>query len=540
MGLEGSCSDESIEHDDVTSWQHERDKHDQERRLEGNVHWIPVAIGEELRFKNDFSAFGKNEAIYFFFGGIPEVRADELKPEPWDASGSLASYAAGSQIAAYRDFKRSEGRERRGRKKEGQVEVEFGLPAPPSNIAPLRDELNLELSIDPKVYKAMLRLVRDETSVFSRWGAGAEGRGQWQKVPIATKVKISEGMLPAELLDRDDEVESCRADEKVVEVKTSYEMARATVNAHPALARALAKLLAAGHKDKVRELMIQSIPRVVEKFEQVTGRKVVGLSIHWDSDLPHWNLWHSGLEKVIFRKGKGADRVRYRRTAMNLNSSGPGLRAWRRSQLAHERLGKPTCPSTMNEISKAEKKAMEDQGRMPGDWQINDAADAVLEELLLAGGYKDLVDEGFFEFVSNEENRYEAGLAGKVSRLEKMAAKSLNRSVEEIAERDVELEGLKASVPVDGAVRKLVAEFFMELAKKPRLLKFLRKVPVLRHLFQSLADLLKVDLKFDSPEISPLEQETVIEHVAEVPVENSVEASVSRGRKGKNDQGMEI
>ena len=53
MSLEGSCSDESIEHDVVSSWQHERDKRSQERRLEGNVYWIPVPIGEELKFKND-------------------------------------------------------------------------------------------------------------------------------------------------------------------------------------------------------------------------------------------------------------------------------------------------------------------------------------------------------------------------------------------------------------------------------------------------------------------------------------------------------
>ena len=371
-------------------------------------------------------------------------------------------------------------------------------------------------------------MVRDETLVFSRWGAGAEGRGQWQKVPIATKVKISEGMLPAELLDRDDEVEGCREDEKVVEVKTSYEMARATINAHPALARALAKLLAAGQKDKVRELMVESIPRVVAKFEEVTGRKVVGLSIHWDSDLPHWNLWHSGLEKVIFKKGKGADRVRYRRTAMNLNSSGPGVRAWRRSQLALERLGKPTCPSTMNEISKAEKRAMEDQGRLPGDWQINDASDKVLEELLLEGGYKDLVDEGFSDFVENEEKRYQAGLAGKVSRLEKMAAKSLNRSVEEIAERDVELADFKAAAPVDGAVRKLVTEFLLELVKKPRLLKLLNKVPVLRNLFQSLAALFKIDLKFSSPE--------VFEPIANSPLDDLMAESVTVFQEVKNDK----
>ena len=274
-----------------------------------DVDWIGIPTGGEFKFENDFSAFGKDEAVYFVFGGIPVVRADELKPEPWDASGTMASYSTGSQIAAYREFKRGQGRERRGRKADGKAE--FGPEAPPSDVVPVRDDLDLRSSLDPKTYKALLRMVRDETSKYHCWGSGAEGRGQWKKVPIATKVKITEGMLPAELLDRDEEVDGCQADEKVVEVKTAHEMARATVNAHPALARALAKLLAAGQKDKVRELMVQSIPRVVSKFEDVTGRKVVGLSIHWDADLPHWNLWHTGLEKVIFKKGKGKERERY-------------------------------------------------------------------------------------------------------------------------------------------------------------------------------------------------------------------------------------
>ncbi|MFN9822065.1 MAG: hypothetical protein ACK56K_15390, partial [Akkermansiaceae bacterium] len=179
-------------------------------------------------------------------------------------------------------------------------------------------------------------------------------------------------MLPADLLDRDDTIEGLDAGEPIVVVKTAHEMERYTVNSHPALARAMAKLLASGKKDKVRELMKQAMPRVIRKFEEVTGRKVVGASIHWDSDLPHWNLWHTGLERVTFKNGKGKERERYRRTAMNMCSSGPGLRAWRRSQLALERMGKPTCPATKNELLKAEKKAMEDQGRLPGDWQCND------------------------------------------------------------------------------------------------------------------------------------------------------------------------
>lgn len=543
MGLAGSCSDESIDHDHVASWQHERDRRAQDRRKQ--VDWIGIPSGGEFAFENDFSAFGKDEAVYFFFGGIPEVRADELRPEPWDASGTMASYSAGSQIAAYREFKRGLRRERQG-PKGGQDESKLGPEAPPADVAPPRKELSME-PIDPKIYKAMLRMVRDETQVYSCWGAGAKGRGQWKKVPVATTVRMVEGNLPADLLDRDDEIKGCGADEvtgedgKVIELKTAHEMARATINSHPALARAMAKLVAEGRKEKVRDLMIKSALRIIETFEKVTGRKVVGLSIHWDSDLPHWNLWHTGLEKVIFKKGEGKDRVRYRRTAMNLNSSGPGLRAWRRSQLAFVRLGKPTCVPTMTDLEKAEKRAMEDQGRLPGDWVLNAVADEVLEALLVEGGFKNVVDEGFAEFVENEEKRYAAGLAGKVSRMEKQTLATQIRSLQEIADqRGVELEELKASSPVDGAIKKLVTEFFIELAQKPRLLKLLKKVPVLRNLFQSLADLLKVDLKFDSPEASPLVKKEVFGHAAEVPTENSVAASVSKGKKDKDDQGMEI
>lgn len=502
MGLKGSCSDESFEHDHVASWQHERDKRAQQQRLEGNVQWIPILMSEDLKFHNDFSAFGNDEALYFCFGGIPEVRAADLEPKAWDASGSLASYAAGSQIAAYREFRRSNERQRRGRKKKGQIEAEFGPPAPQVEIAPLRDALNLE-PIDPKTYKAMLRMVRDETLHYHCWGTGGGGRGQWKKVPTATKIKISEGILPAELLDCDDGTEGIMQTEPISELKTAYEMERMTVNTHPALARALVKLLAAGHKDKVRELMIQSIPQIVRKFEEVTGRKVVGLSIHWDSDLPHWNLWHTGLERVIYNKGKGADRTRYRRTAINLNSSGPGLRAWRRAQLALERLGKPTCPATIIELNKAEQKAMEDQGRLPGDWQINDAADAVLEELLSQSGYKNLVDQGFSEYVENEEKRYEAGLAGKVSRMERHAMAAQIRILQVIAnERGAELEASKDAAEANGVIRHLVTEFLVYLSQQPWLLEPLKKVPVIKDILLKLALFLNVQLELSPPDVA--------------------------------------
>lgn len=207
---------------------------------------------------------------------------------------------------------------------------------------------------------------------------------------------------------------------------------------------------------------------------------------------------------------------------MNLNSSGPGLRAWRRSQRALERMGKPTCPATMNELSKAETKAMADQGRLPGDWQINDAADAVLEELLLEAGYKDLIEQGFSEFVENEEKRYAAGLAGKVSRMERQTMAAQIRSLQAIAdERGAELEAFRDAAKVDGVIKRLVVELLDFLRQQPRLLRILNKVPVLREITRNLARFSGVQLDFSSRDDS---KEKVSEVVAD---------AVAPGSKGK-------
>ena len=523
MSTEGSCSDESIEHDDVSSWQHARDK--RELSLRKGTDWIGIPSGGEFEFENNFSAFSKEESLYFFFGGIPEVRAEEFWGDEWDKSGTMASYSAGSKIADYREFKRSQNRPRRGRKV-GATE-ELGPPAPPSEMTPLARDLVLD-PIDPKTYKAFLRSVRDETDKYHSVGRGAEGRRQWKTNPIATKVKLVEGGLTADLLDDEEHLFGHEPDlaagpkAKVVEVKTAFEMARATINSNPGLARAMKKLVDAGKKNEVREMMIKSIPRIIRAFEQETGRRVVGLSIHWDSNLPHWNLWHTGLERVLFKKGKGADRVRYRRTAMNLNSSGPGLRAWRRSMQAFDRLGKPNCVPTMTELVKAQKKAMEDQGRLPGDWMINDAADSVLEELLVEGGFKEVVDEGFSEFVANEEKRYAAGVAGKVSRMEKEVLATELRDLQKlVTAHGIELDELKAAASVGSAIQKLFNELLVMLKKHPRVLAVLRKPTVLRDFFQNLADLLKVDVN-----LVPKKMEKAVIPVIAVLAEATVGAPV--------------
>lgn len=130
--------------------------------------------------------------------------------------------------------------------------------------------------------------------------------------------------------------------------------------------------------------------------------------------MPRWNIWHSGAERVIFPVGK-KERVRYRRTALDLNLSG-NLLAWHRTKLAFERLGKDfraLSSRTVKELEKGLKRAMDRQGRPPGDWTINEKADSLLEAALRDLGKVAEVDAGFREFVENEEKRYRDGVAGR-------------------------------------------------------------------------------------------------------------------------------
>jgi hypothetical protein len=170
----------------------------------------------------------------------------------------------------------------------------------------------------------------------------------------------------------------------------------------------------------------------------------------------------------------------------------------------------------MNELSKAEKKAQEEQGRLPGDWQVNDAADSVLEELLVEAGFKDLVDQGFSEYVENEEKRYEAGLAGKVSRMDKQALASQIRSLQAMAdERGVELEALKDAARVDGVIKRLATDLLVFLQLHPRFFRAAKKVPVLRSTLENLARFLDMKMDFSSPNVSKV-SEVVADTVAPV------------------------
>jgi len=434
------------------------------------------------------------------------------------------------------------------------------------------------------VYRASLLLVRNATQTIKRWGSGEEGRGQWKPAPVSQRTVLVEGEELAELLDSASgslKYTVAKSGKPADEIKklggtlwetkkmlVRYDLRRFTVNTHPALARAMALLLADGKKGEVMKMMEDSLPAIIREVERVTGRRVVGASIHWDANLPHWNLWHSGLERVLFKKGKGKDRLRYRRTAMNLGSSGPGLRAWRRAQLAFERLGRSFCPFTAEQLHKEERKKLESQGRMPGDWTINAAADAVLEELLTDGSFEKQVAEGFEQFVNNEENRYSAGMAGRLARedreglaqeirkLQELAdergvelaklkadagiagrvaqvnSEGLTKEIQDLQElagkREAELTGFKAAAPVNRKIRKLVTDFLVMVAALPHVMATLKRVSVLRELFASLAPLVGVKLDLDPVDIpAAATPVTVVLGVAKASVEKAADGKKS-------------
>ena len=103
MALDGGSADKQIGHDNSASKVHMEDK---VKFGERQCDWIGIPKDREFAFKNDFSAIHPKEAPFFICGDIPEVRVDGIAPEAWDASGTMASFSAGSEVAALRDFKR--------------------------------------------------------------------------------------------------------------------------------------------------------------------------------------------------------------------------------------------------------------------------------------------------------------------------------------------------------------------------------------------------------------------------------------------------
>ena len=285
MALDGGSADKQIGHDDSASKVHMEDK---VKFGERQCDWIGIPKDREFAFKNDFSAIHPKEAPFFICGDIPEVRVDGIAPEAWDASGTMASFSAGSEVAALRDYKREKGLRRRG--PDGvddteELEVGDKLPPPAPPASPGPRELLLQ-KVGWSVYRTALLAVRNATQTIKRWGSGEKGRGQWKPAPVSQTTMLVEGEELAEILDSGSAGLKCSdlkagksAEEMSLKGGTAWEkekllvrfdLRRFTVNSHPALARAMAKLLADGKKGEVMKMMEDSLPRIIREFEHVT------------------------------------------------------------------------------------------------------------------------------------------------------------------------------------------------------------------------------------------------------------------------------
>jgi hypothetical protein len=452
MGLSGGSSEASIEHDVVESWRHELDKRALGQRKKGD--WILVPRLLEHEFLNDFSSIEKTEALYFRGAEIPTIPSKAVEPEPWDESGTFASFSAGSGAAELRDFFRTQKRRARGRKAKDGPKRELLEPPPGDPMAP-----PVLTRTSPLEHLQWLRAIRNDSRIYHRWGTGADRRPQWKPTPATTRTKSIEGDSdPGDLdviiqrIEGDPAAVPKVAARKKRVVRSDSDLRRYTVNTHPALARALYKMVVNGEKKQVIAVMEELAPGVATKFQEITGRQCVALSVHFDSNMPHWNIWHSGVERVIFPVGK-KERVRYRRTALDLNSSG-NLLAWHRTRLAFERLGqdfRALSSRTVEELEKGLKRAMDRQDRPPGDWTINEEADLLLEAALRGRGKAAEVEAGFKEFVENEEKRYRDGVAGRGPK----EARKLSVLLRDHESADDAIKRLKRADEIEAIEKKL-------------------------------------------------------------------------------------
>jgi hypothetical protein len=306
-----------------------------------------------------------------FFAGldIPEVRAEGMAMESWDKSGTLASFSAGSEVAAV-------WQSRRFQRDSGKL-----FESLPSTHQSTSSELQLSklVAMNHAAFVLSLARLRDEVKIYHQWATGENQRQFWKKRPVSNRAERSD-------------------------------LARYTVTCHPALARAMARILEMpGGKTRILKHMADAAADVIAEFQRVTGRMVLGLALDFSNGSPTWRLWHSGVERVIYKAGGSCDQIRYRRTALNLNAGGSRLMNWNRVRRSFQRVGMDfveTCRWTLREYEEAYLKCWMRQGRRPGDWVIHETADMALERILLNDGWRDLVDASFMDFVVYEKMRY--------------------------------------------------------------------------------------------------------------------------------------
>lgn len=276
MGLSGGSSDAAIEHDVVESWRHELDKQALANRKKGE--WIFVPRELEHEFTNDFCLIGKTEALYFKGAGIPTIRVKDITPESWDEAGTIASFPAGSGAVALREFFRSKQRRTRGRKAKDGTKRELPEPPPGDPMAP-----PVLTRANPLEHLKWLRAIRNDSQTYHRWGTGADRRPQWKPTLASTRTKAIEG--DAEPVDLDAAIARIEGDSSAVPqatrgkkriVRSDSDLRRCRVNSHPALARALSKMVADGEKKQVIAVMEELAPGVAGKFQEITARQCMG------------------------------------------------------------------------------------------------------------------------------------------------------------------------------------------------------------------------------------------------------------------------
>lgn len=377
----------SLQHDDVSSHLHQKNHLALPRwKL---VKWVGIAQSDAHEVIAAAPVISV-DSLYFAGLQIPEVKIHNLVPVPWDASGTLASFSQNSQVAALREFRGTPG---------GKVSLAKSNDSEDSSSAGLTE-------VNQAAFVLCLAKIRDEATNHHRWTAGRNGKMLWKKVSVRATGKASRkpsasfGFCPKEWKGR--------------QVCSRSDLQRYTVTCHPALARALSLILDQPNgQQMIRRYMANTAVEIVGEIQKVTGRMVLGLSTDFDSNLASWKLWHCGTEKVIYQvNNSGRSGTRYRRTRMNLNSTGSGVLRWHRARLTFERFGmdfSKICKWTQKTLDRCEAKCLERQGRKPGDWVVGEVADTVLERLMADDGWHDLVKASYMGFIEHEKMKYEEG-----------------------------------------------------------------------------------------------------------------------------------
>lgn len=465
MSLLGDASIRALLHDLIETEVHRRDREYFKNTSDGV--WLRVPRDISLDFINIFPSELSTRGDYLLAPEVCLVRHDG-PPEEWDIAGTMASFSAGSEVAKLRRHQKAKTEEKakNGRK----------LPPPPDRLRKGGYSKVKFKEVKPEDYFIRLLVEKRTSYQYHSRGSGAGGRLQWKPYPVRTTTKQNthddidgDAYLESfeKILQSFGKGEALRSDVAhpgKTKPTPKGNLRRYTVNSNPAHARAILIALQAGyHPEEMRQLFKNLAGELAGKFEQITGRRIIGTSIHWDSNLPHFNFWHTGIEPVEYSVEKRV-KMRYRRTAWNLNSSG-GMIAWERLDRALMEEGglASLSPSTKAELDRAIARCLQRQGREPGDLALNRFVDAKIELELLRMGLEREINQGLVEWINNERNRYEVGIAGFESKSFKQCIERKRELEAKIAEMEEQVT-LRAPLTPAG-IRKALQQAPIEIRR---------------------------------------------------------------------------